>query len=74
MPAVLALCEHTVNSRNQPIVNQEQERPFSAFAAIFSFLLVTGAAAMFVKIESVEENPVPAGFDIRLTARLEVSQ
>ena len=74
MPAVFALCEHTINSRNQPIVNQEQERPYSAFAAIFAFLLVAGAAVMFVKIESVEENPVLAGFDIRSVARSEVFQ
>ena len=55
-------------------MNQEQERPFSAFAAIFAFLLIAGAAVAFVKIEFVEDEPVLAGFDIRAVARSEASQ
>jgi len=55
-------------------VNQEQERPFSAFAAIFAFLLIAGAAVAFVKIVPAEEAPALAGFDIRAVARSEASQ
>jgi len=55
-------------------VNQEQERPLSAFAAIFAFLLIAGAAVAFVKIGPVEDEPLLAGFDIRAVARSEASQ
>ena len=68
----------TLNSRltleTEPIVNQEQDRPVSAFAAICAFLLIAGVAVAFVKIEPVEDEPALAGLDIRAVARSEASQ